>query len=213
MGMQAHTCYHHHQFMKPLALPLPSSSSSSISVRSNCYSDFNGGKREIDQKKAFGVLVERCTGFCCSVDLRVRRRKKEIGIVASSSTNVADGWKPQKGSKAPLLSDVVWPSAGAFAAMAILGKMDQMLATKGLSMTIAPVGAVCAVLFATSSAPAARQSLLSYLCLVISVLVSTISLGSLLGILSAISSRRSLLGDLSSRLGNLSQLPPRLSPR
>ncbi|XP_059645142.1 uncharacterized protein LOC132286775 isoform X1 [Cornus florida] len=157
MGMQAHTCYHHHQFMKPLALPLPSSSSSSISVRSNCYSDFNGGKREIDQKKAFGVLVERCTGFCCSVDLRVRRRKKEIGIVASSSTNVADGWKPQKGSKAPLLSDVVWPSAGAFAAMAILGKMDQMLATKGLSMTIAPVGAVCAVLFATSSAPAARK--------------------------------------------------------
>lgn len=45
---------------------------------------------------------------------------------------------------------------GAFAAMAILGKMDQVLAPKGISMTIAPLGAVCAVLFASPSSPAAR---------------------------------------------------------
>lgn len=45
---------------------------------------------------------------------------------------------------------------GAFVAMAMLGKMDQILAPKGLSMTIAPLGAVCAVLFATPSSPAAR---------------------------------------------------------
>ncbi|GLT63065.1 hypothetical protein SLA2020_356580 [Shorea laevis] len=68
-----------------------------------------------------------------------------------------DGWKPEKGSSAPSLSDILWPSAGAFAAMAILGKMDQILAPKGISMTIPPLGAVCAVLFAVPSSPAARK--------------------------------------------------------
>ncbi|KAL6580291.1 hypothetical protein OROMI_008315 [Orobanche minor] len=46
---------------------------------------------------------------------------------------------------------------GAFAAMAILGKIDQALAPKGISMTIAPLGAVCAVLFATPASPGARK--------------------------------------------------------
>ncbi|KAL6580058.1 hypothetical protein OROMI_008082 [Orobanche minor] len=46
----------------------------------------------------------------------------------------------------------------AFAAMAILGKIDQALAPKGISMTIAPLGAVCAVLFATPASPGARVS-------------------------------------------------------
>ncbi|KAL2935840.1 hypothetical protein RDABS01_018958 [Bienertia sinuspersici] len=41
--------------------------------------------------------------------------------------------------------------------MAMLGKVDQMLAPKGMSMTIAPLGAVCAVLFITPNAPAARK--------------------------------------------------------
>lgn len=47
-------------------------------------------------------------------------------------------------------------ASGAFAAMAILGKMDQLLSSKGLTMTIAPLGAVSAVLFATPNAPGAR---------------------------------------------------------
>lgn len=46
--------------------------------------------------------------------------------------------------------------SGAFAAMALLGKVDQILAPKGISMTIAPLGAVCAVLFATPATPGAR---------------------------------------------------------
>lgn len=46
--------------------------------------------------------------------------------------------------------------SGAFAAMALLGKIDQILAPKGISMTVAPLGAVCAVLFATPSSPGAR---------------------------------------------------------
>ncbi|GAY39009.1 hypothetical protein CUMW_041080 [Citrus unshiu] len=93
----------------------------------------------------------------------IRRRKRknfEHGIVASSSNVAApiwESWKPQKGSSNPSLSDILWPSAGAFAAMAILGKMDQILAPKGFSITIAPLGAVCAVLFATPSTPAARK--------------------------------------------------------
>ncbi|KAF3447372.1 hypothetical protein FNV43_RR12558 [Rhamnella rubrinervis] len=87
-------------------------------------------------------------------------RKRCRAIVASSNVAPApfwDAWKPQKGSASPSLSDILWPSAGAFAAMAILGKMDQMLAPKGVSMTIAPLGAVSAVLFTTPSSPAARK--------------------------------------------------------
>jgi CBS-domain-containing membrane protein len=45
---------------------------------------------------------------------------------------------------------------GAFVAMAMLGRLDQMVASKGLSFTIAPLGAVSAVLFGTPTAPGAR---------------------------------------------------------
>ncbi|XP_062116426.1 uncharacterized protein LOC133830464 [Humulus lupulus] len=89
-----------------------------------------------------------------------RRRKRQYGIVASTNVGAAplwDSWKPEKASSSPSLSDILWPSAGAFAAMAILGKLDQVLTPKGVSMTIAPLGAVCAVLFASPSSPAARK--------------------------------------------------------
>ncbi|GAV87417.1 HPP domain-containing protein, partial [Cephalotus follicularis] len=90
-----------------------------------------------------------------------RRRRREHGMVVASSSNVArpfwDAWKPEKASYVPLLSNILWASAGAFAAMAILGMMDQILAPKGVSMTIASLGAVCAVLLTTPSSPAARK--------------------------------------------------------
>nr|BAB10841.1 unnamed protein product [Arabidopsis thaliana] len=41
--------------------------------------------------------------------------------------------------------------------MALLGRMDQMLSPKGISMSVAPLGAVSAILFITPSAPAARK--------------------------------------------------------
>nr|GMC74294.1 transmembrane protein DDB_G0273707/DDB_G0273361-like [Ipomoea batatas] len=96
---------------------------------------------------------------------RKAKRRRDLTIFASSSSSsssvsVWDGWLPEKAaaaSKAPSLSDIFWPSAGAFAAMAILGKIDQILAPKGVSITIAPLGAVCAVLFATPSSPGARK--------------------------------------------------------
>ncbi|KAL0335655.1 UNVERIFIED_CONTAM: hypothetical protein Sradi_4777400 [Sesamum radiatum] len=88
-------------------------------------------------------------------------RRKELFVRSSSNAGVTfwEKWIPDKSSKSPSLSDVLWPSAGAFAAMAILGKIDQILAPKGISMTIAPLGAVCAVLFATPMTPGARVSL------------------------------------------------------
>ncbi|KAJ4769450.1 Integral membrane HPP family protein [Rhynchospora pubera] len=52
------------------------------------------------------------------------------------------------------ISKVTW----AFLAMAMLGRLDQFVASKGVSFTIAPLGAVCAVLFATPTSPAARKS-------------------------------------------------------
>ncbi|KAK4402325.1 hypothetical protein Sango_0973200 [Sesamum angolense] len=86
-------------------------------------------------------------------------RRKELFVRSSSNAGVTfwENWVPDKSSKSPSLSDVLWPSAGAFAAMAILGKIDQILAPKGISMTIAPLGAVCAVLFATPTTPGARK--------------------------------------------------------
>ncbi|KAM1026117.1 hypothetical protein ACFX13_039797 [Malus domestica] len=91
--------------------------------------------------------------------VNIKRRNQYYGIVASSNlaSPLWDSWRPEKGSAAPSLSDIIWPSAGAFAAMALLGRMDQILAPKGISMTIAPLGAVSAVLFATPSAPGARK--------------------------------------------------------
>ncbi|KAD6119351.1 hypothetical protein E3N88_10622 [Mikania micrantha] len=91
------------------------------------------------------------------VDPSIRRRPVSGVRAAANLAPNWDAWKPDLVSKAPSLSDVLWPSAGAFAAMAVLGKMDQALAKKGVSMTIAPLGAVCAVLFATPSTPGARK--------------------------------------------------------
>ncbi|KAK9684611.1 hypothetical protein RND81_10G220800 [Saponaria officinalis] len=83
-------------------------------------------------------------------------------VASSTSGNVGaplwDTWSPDKAASSSSFSDILWPSLGAFAAMATLGKMDQMLATRGLSsITIAPLGAVCAVLFITPKSPAARK--------------------------------------------------------
>ncbi|XP_042481628.1 transmembrane protein DDB_G0273707/DDB_G0273361-like [Macadamia integrifolia] len=84
-----------------------------------------------------------------------------VVIEASSKEGASpplwDAWKPEKRIPSVSLSDVVWPSAGAFAAMAILGRIDKLLAPKGLSVTIPPLGAVCAVLLASPSSPAARK--------------------------------------------------------
>ncbi|KAJ4961426.1 hypothetical protein NE237_021336 [Protea cynaroides] len=78
-------------------------------------------------------------------------------LVIAASPPLWDTWRPEKGTPALSLSDVIWPSAGAFAAMAILGRIDQLLAPKGISMSIAPLGAVSAVLFASPSSSAARK--------------------------------------------------------
>ncbi|KAL4633791.1 hypothetical protein ACB092_04G148000 [Castanea dentata] len=149
MGMQLRSSYsrvHQSGSMTP-----PNSSTSLRSFAPAISLLFNN--HSIQTK---GISLERCLG--CN---HTSRRRREYGVVASSSSNVAapfwDDWKPQKGPAAPSLSDLVWPSAGAFAAMALLGKMDQILAPRGISMTIAPLGAVSAVLLAAPSSPAARK--------------------------------------------------------
>lgn len=105
-----------------------------------------------------GSVVPGCVKYD-PLRTTVSKRRRNFKVVASSSGDVAawDTWSPDKATPSPSLSDVLWPSLGAFAGMAMLGKMDQLLAPKGLSMTIAPLGAVCAVLFITPKSPAARK--------------------------------------------------------
>ncbi|KAL1187958.1 hypothetical protein V5N11_009270 [Cardamine amara subsp. amara] len=92
-----------------------------------------------------------------------RRVSKSAGVslpVASAEDFPAvswESWKPDKTTVAPSLSDVIWPAAGAFAAMAIMGRIDNILNPKGISMSVAPLGAVSAILFTTPSAPSARK--------------------------------------------------------
>ncbi|XVF09146.1 hypothetical protein REPUB_Repub07fG0066300 [Reevesia pubescens] len=155
MAIQVIANYYYHQSnVRAAATTLTAISPSSTSLNLLSPLLFKGSRFIRNQKQ---IGLERCLGFERSTSLR----RKKNGVVVASSSNVAeplwDSWKPQKSSSAPSLSDILWPSAGAFAAMAILGKMDQILAPKGISMTIAPLGAVCAVLFASPSSPAARK--------------------------------------------------------
>ncbi|KAJ0236378.1 Uncharacterized protein HA466_0256940 [Hirschfeldia incana] len=109
----------------------------------------------------------RCFEFNSLSQMRdpaVLRHRRRVSTVVASAGNLTapsswESWKPDKKAVATplLLSDVIWPAAGAFAAMAILGKMDQMLSPKGISMSVASLGAVSAILFTTPSAPAARK--------------------------------------------------------
>ncbi|GAB4845528.1 hypothetical protein Ancab_040131 [Ancistrocladus abbreviatus] len=155
-----HHHHHHHLAFSSNFLALSSSLGTAIK---HCRS-----RNEVTSAAAaaaVGFKVFNPLSLPSNSGSREMRRWKERGhkkvVVASSTTNVAapfgDSWVPDKASSSPSLSDVLWPSAGAFAAMAILGKLDQLLAPKGLSMTIAPLGAVSAVLFITPSSPAARK--------------------------------------------------------
>ncbi|XP_058762225.1 uncharacterized protein LOC131635607 [Vicia villosa] len=88
------------------------------------------------------------------------KRRRNVIIKASSdvvSPSIWENWKPPKSTSTPSFSDILWPSAGAFVAVAVLGKLDQLLTPKGLSITVAPLGAVSALLFASPSAPSARK--------------------------------------------------------
>uniref|UniRef100_A0A0D9ZBR0 HPP transmembrane region domain-containing protein n=1 Tax=Oryza glumipatula TaxID=40148 RepID=A0A0D9ZBR0_9ORYZ len=92
-----------------------------------------------------------------------RRRRRDLSGVVVAEASAAAGVTPASSSSSPggiSVSDVLWPSAGAFLAMAVLGRMDQMMAYKGVSLTIAPLGAVCAVLFTAPGSPAAKVTIL-----------------------------------------------------
>uniref|UniRef100_A0ACD6A3T2 Uncharacterized protein n=1 Tax=Avena sativa TaxID=4498 RepID=A0ACD6A3T2_AVESA len=104
----------------------------------------NGGSRQahlVDSRKTGNAL-----------GLSGRSRRQDLCVVAASTA-----------SATPVLpsgvsaSDVLWPSAGAFLAMAVLGRIDQMMAFKGVSLTIAPLGAVSAVLFTAPDSPSAKK--------------------------------------------------------
>ncbi|KAF8037233.1 hypothetical protein BT93_B0214 [Corymbia citriodora subsp. variegata] len=160
MGMQLKVNYDY--LLRPKSSlagrPLPIRSGPSSSPPSQCSPQLNARHWA---ERALGLGLN---GPAVGSGEGSRRRRQSSGrsdVVVAASGNAAapswDSWKPDEASSAPSLSDITWPAAGAFAAMAIFGKMDQILASKGISMTIAPLGAVCAVLFTAPSSPAARK--------------------------------------------------------
>ncbi|XP_062212063.1 uncharacterized protein LOC133913046 isoform X2 [Phragmites australis] len=82
-------------------------------------------------------------------------RRRDLCVIAEATAAAKVSPASPRGVT---ISDVIWPSAGAFLAMAVLGKLDQMVAFKGVSLTIAPLGAVCCVLFSAPDSPAAKIS-------------------------------------------------------
>ncbi|RCV41455.1 hypothetical protein SETIT_9G137500v2 [Setaria italica] len=86
-----------------------------------------------------------------------RRRRRDLRVVVAEASAAAAAKVTTASPGGVSISDVLWPSAGAFLAMAVLGKMDQMVAFKGVSLTIAPLGAVCCVLFSAPDSPAAKK--------------------------------------------------------
>ncbi|KAF9667775.1 hypothetical protein SADUNF_Sadunf15G0058500 [Salix dunnii] len=148
MGMHIRASYHH----RPNACVPPTLPSTALSLYSSSPSPFI-------LSSSSRINLQRLSPGSSSFRSRITRTKH--GIVASSNVSAPlwDSWKPDSTTPAstPSFSDIFWPSAGAFAAMAIFGKMDQILAPKGISMTIAPLGAVSAVLFVTPSSPGARK--------------------------------------------------------
>ncbi|KAJ6868783.1 hypothetical protein NC651_033773 [Populus alba x Populus x berolinensis] len=149
MGMQVRASYHHHHnACMPPTLPVPSTALSLCSSSLSPFIQSSGNK----------INLERLSPGLSLFSSKITRTKH--GVVASSNVSAPlwDSWKPDNTpASSPSFSDIFWPSAGAFAAMAIFGKMDQILAPKGISMTIAPLGAVSAVLFVTPSSPGARK--------------------------------------------------------
>ncbi|KAK6924957.1 hypothetical protein RJ641_009283, partial [Dillenia turbinata] len=148
MELQPKINCHQNKWGGSFFMPLLSSSSSSTPFNLSNPTTFIRFHRQIA-----GIKID-------PIRTHVKRRCRGV-VLASGKVGSAeqfwDAWKPVKGYSAPSLSDVVWPSAGAFLAMAILGKIDQILAPKGISITIASLGAVSAVLFAAPSSPAARK--------------------------------------------------------
>lgn len=110
------------------------------------------------------LLLSNKSRFVGANRIRSRRdgsriQQKQL-VVRASSESLGSKWEDVKlkgASNNPCLSDIIWPSAGAFAAMAMLGRLDQMVVSRGLSFTIAPLGAVCAVLFSAPNSPAAQK--------------------------------------------------------
>ncbi|KAB5531939.1 hypothetical protein DKX38_018609 [Salix brachista] len=126
MGMQVKSGYFH-QHHNPPTLPISPSTASIL--YSSSLSPFIQGSTKIN-------LQRLSLGFSSKI--------------TAKSSNVSaplwDSWKPDN-------SPASTPFR-AFVAMAIFGKMDQMLVPKGISMTMAPLGAVSALLFVTPSSPA-----------------------------------------------------------
>ncbi|CAK8530869.1 unnamed protein product [Lathyrus sativus] len=86
--------------------------------------------------------------------------RRNVIVKASSdvaSPSIWENWKNPKSFSTLSFSGILWPSAGAFVAVAILGKLDQLLTPKELTITIALLGAVSALLFASPSAPSTRK--------------------------------------------------------
>ncbi|MCL7031132.1 hypothetical protein MKW94_003679 [Papaver nudicaule] len=156
--MQLIKCSPHNLFMLPTSISSSFSCSASSPTLPSRISSSNRGNHSSNLLFLNGN--ERRNQINTSRSRRRSEIRSKTFSIASSLPSSNDpwlSWKRDATAPTPPLSDIIWPAAGAFAAMAMLGKIDQMLSPKGISMTIAPLGAVCAVLFCAPSSPAAKK--------------------------------------------------------
>ncbi|KAG6543146.1 hypothetical protein Mapa_015395 [Marchantia paleacea] len=102
----------------------------------------------------------RTSGMALRRPFCVRAAAASSGAVPNPESKPALGhlFDRLNGSQAPpTLSDIVWPSAGGFVAMAAMGYVDSVLAPKGLSFTLGSFAAVCTLLFALPKSPVSQK--------------------------------------------------------
>lgn len=102
-----------------------------------------------------GALLGARIQAAPSTFLRLRRWRALI-LASSATSAVPSPSSDSPASPSPPISDIVWPASGAFVAMLAMSYLDKLVEPMGLTFTIAPFGAVCAVLFATPTTPAAK---------------------------------------------------------
>ncbi|KAH7433089.1 hypothetical protein KP509_07G054800 [Ceratopteris richardii] len=105
----------------------------------------------------FGRSLSNHASFYPRINSYKQLRRTLTPISAASVSSSISTPAADVPSSSPSASDIVWPAIGAFVSMFAMSYVDKLVKPMGLVFTIAPFGAVCAVLFAAPATPAAKK--------------------------------------------------------